>query len=121
MIRTRIFMILAAILTGSNFTAAQTFFVPALDTGFVANGARTYPNPFNPSTTLRFSLPRSANVTLTVYNVLGQKVAVLVENEILTAGEHLMNFEAGHLSTGVYLYRLEANNFTSYHKMMLIR
>jgi len=82
---------------------------------------QNYPNPFNPSTTLRFSLPRSANVTLTVYNVLGQKVAVLVENEILTAGEHVMNFEAGHLSTGVYIYRLEANNFTSYQKMMLIR
>ena len=82
---------------------------------------QNYPNPFNPSTTIRFNLPQSAKVTLTVYNVLGQKVAVLVENEVFTAGEHSMSFEAGNLSTGVYIYRLAANDLTSYQKMMLIR
>jgi len=82
---------------------------------------QNYPNPFNPSTTIRFSLPQSAKVTLTVYNVLGQKVAAVVENEIFTAGEHSMSFEADNLSSGVYIYRLEADNLTSYQKMMLIR
>ncbi len=80
---------------------------------------QNYPNPFNPTTTIRFSLPQSASVTLTVYNMLGQKVAALVENEVLTAGEHSMSFEAGNLSTGVYIYLLAADDFTSYQKMIL--
>ena len=80
---------------------------------------QNYPNPFNPSTTIRFNLPKSAKATLTVYNMLGQKVAVLVENEVFTAGEHSMSFEGGNLSTGVYIYRLEADDFTSYQKMIL--
>jgi len=56
---------------------------------------QNYSNPFNPTTTIRFSLPQRANVTLTVYNMLGQKVAVVVENEVFIAGEHSMSFGAG--------------------------
>jgi bilirubin oxidase len=82
---------------------------------------QNYPNPFNPSTTIRFSLPRSANVTLTVYNVLGQKVAAVVENEVFSAGEHSMSFEARNLSAGVYIYRIATDDFTAYQKMVLIR
>lgn len=82
---------------------------------------QNYPNPFNPTTTIRFSLPQRANVTLTVYNMLGQKVAVVVENEIFIAGEHSMSFEAGNLSTGVYIYRLAADDFASYQKMILLK
>ena len=82
---------------------------------------QNYPNPFNPATTIRFSLPRTANVTLTVYNMLGQKVAAIVENEVFTAGEHSMSFEAGDLSTGVYIYRLTADGFASYQNMILLK
>jgi len=82
---------------------------------------QNYPNPFNPTTTIRFSLPQRANVTLTVYNMLGQKVAVVVENEVYAAGGHSMSFEAGNLSAGVYIYRLAADNFASYQKMILLK
>ena len=73
---------------------------------------QNYPNPFNPTTTIRFSLPQTANVTLTVYNMIGQKVADVVENEVYAAGEHSMSFEADNLSAGVYIYHLAADNFT---------
>jgi len=53
--------------------------------------------------------------------MLGQKVAVVVENEVFIAGEHSMSFEAGNLSTGVYIYRLAADDFASYQKMILLK
>ncbi len=77
-----------------------------------------YPNPFNPSTVIKFSLPIAAHVTLTIYNILGQKVAELINNQ-LSAGDHTYIFNAINLSSGVYLYRLEANNFVATKKMIL--
>ena len=68
---------------------------------------QNYPNPFNPSTTINFALPVKSNVTLSVYNSLGQKVTELV-NGALPAGNHSVNFNASSLSSGVYIYRLEA-------------
>ena len=69
--------------------------------------SQNYPNPFNPTTTINFALPVKSNVTLSVYNSLGQKVTDLVNRE-LTAGNHSVNFNASRLSSGVYIYRLEA-------------
>ena len=79
-----------------------------------------YPNPFNPSTEISFSLPRTAEVRLTVLDLMGRKVATLVD-EWLPAGNRTVTFDAGNLSSGVYLYRLQADGYTETRKMMLVK
>jgi len=81
---------------------------------------QNYPNPFNPSTTIKFALPQTADVTLTIYNMLGQKVNTLV-NTKLNAGVHTYSFDASNLASGMYIYRIEAASFSSIKKMLLIK
>jgi hypothetical protein len=81
---------------------------------------QNYPNPFNPSTTILFSIPTSEFVTLKVYDVLGREIATLV-NENLSAGSYSYNFDAKNLTSGVYLYKLQAGKYSETKKMMLIR
>jgi hypothetical protein len=81
---------------------------------------QNYPNPFNPTTTIKFSLPKTSNATLTVYNILGQKVATLFDGR-MNAGVQAVRFDATMLSSGVYIYRLEAGDFRSQKKMMLLK
>jgi hypothetical protein len=81
---------------------------------------QNYPNPFNPSTTIEFALPRSAFVTLKVYNLLGEEVATLISENRL-AGFHKLNWDARSLASGVYLYRLEAGMFIQSKKLILMR
>jgi hypothetical protein len=82
--------------------------------------AQNFPNPFNPSTTIRYGLPHKSQVSLMVYNTLGQQVALLVQGE-QEAGSHEVRFEASGLSSGVYLYRLRAGDFVQTRKLLLIR
>ena len=82
--------------------------------------SQNYPNPFNPSTTIRFTLPQAGNVKLTVYNLLGEEVAQLV-NEFKEAGVHTINFNASGLNSGVYIYKLEANGLVQTRKMTLLK
>ncbi len=79
-----------------------------------------YPNPFNPATTIRFELPQSSRVTLTVYDVLGQKIQTLV-NRRMSAGRHHARFNAGDLSSGIYLYVLESDGRQLVRKMLLLK
>ena len=81
---------------------------------------QNYPNPFNPTTVISFSLPESATVSLNVYNLTGQLVATIDEGT-RSAGSHSVNFDAGHLSSGVYIYRLTAGNDVITKKMTLIK
>lgn len=81
---------------------------------------QNYPNPFNPSTTIKFALPEKANVQLTIFNSLGEKVAELFEGE-LDEGYHEVNFDASMFSSGIYLYQLQAGNFNSVKKMLLLK
>ncbi len=81
---------------------------------------QNYPNPFNPTTEIRFGLKEPGMATLTVYNVMGQEVARLV-SEDLNAGIHVATFDASGMASGIYFYRLTANNFTDMRKMMLMR
>lgn len=81
---------------------------------------QNFPNPFNPQTVIRFSLPDDAKVTLNVFNVLGEEVARLVEGE-RAAGAHQVVFDASKLPSGLYVYRLDAGTFTQTRRMLLIR
>ena len=82
--------------------------------------SQNYPNPFNPNTSIKFSIPAAGNVKLTVYNLLGQEVRTLV-NGFTTAGSHAINFNAENLSSGIYLYKIEANDFIQTRKMTLLK
>lgn len=81
---------------------------------------QNYPNPFNPSSTIQFGLPDESIVRLEVFNLLGQKVADLV-NEQMTAGYHAVRFDASALASGIYIYRIQAGSFVQTKKMMLIK
>jgi hypothetical protein len=82
--------------------------------------AQNYPNPFNPSTKIEFTLAKASDVKLTVLNVLGQEVAILVESR-MNAGQQSVIFDASKLSSGVYFYRLDAGSFHSVKKMLLLK
>jgi len=81
---------------------------------------QNYPNPFNPSTKIGFTLPTESNVKISVYNLIGQKVADVV-NSKFNAGTHSVDFNAENFSSGIYLYNIEAGSFTSVKKMQLMK
>ncbi len=82
---------------------------------------QNYPNPFNPATTIEFSIAKSSHVSLDVYNILGEKVATLV-NDNLNAGQHSIVFNAAsHLASGIYIYQLRAGNMVVEKKMTLLK
>jgi hypothetical protein len=82
--------------------------------------SQNYPNPFNPTTKIKFGLPIQSHAKLTVYDVLGREVWVLV-NEELKAGEYNVEWNATILASGIYFYRLEADNYSVTRKMVLIK
>lgn len=90
---------------------------PAVPEGFVLK--QNYPNPFNPSTTIEFSLPSAEQVSLVVYNTLGQEVTRLVDNRKMGAGTYRVQWTAENLPSGIYLYQLVAGQHTLYGKMIL--
>jgi len=91
---------------------------PGIPAGFRLG--QNYPNPFNPTTRIKYAISERAQVSLKVYNLLGQEVATLFEGE-QQKGSYIALFEANKLSTGVYFYRLEAGKFTETRKMILLK
>ncbi len=81
---------------------------------------QNFPNPFNPTTNIKFALPKESNVTLKIYNVLGQEVETLI-SKVMPAGYHTVDFNATKLSSGMYIYRIEADNFVQVKKMLLMK
>jgi hypothetical protein len=81
---------------------------------------QNYPNPFNPSTRIRYSLPEPALVTVEVFDITGRHVATLIDR-LMPAGEHATNFDAGGLSSGIYVYRISTSGQTLTRRMTLIR
>ncbi|MBI3365903.1 MAG: T9SS type A sorting domain-containing protein, partial [Ignavibacteriae bacterium] len=77
---------------------------------------QNYPNPFNPVTTIEFTLPEPSRVTLKVFNILGQEVAVLLDDAIMDDGRQLVDFDASRLSSGVYFYQLYAEGVSGNSK-----
>jgi hypothetical protein len=82
--------------------------------------SQNYPNPFNPSTTISYALPNSEMVTIRVYNLLGQVVRTLV-NQNQSAGTHTISFKADDLTSGIYFYSIQAGSFNQVKKMMLLK
>ncbi|MBK7381225.1 MAG: T9SS type A sorting domain-containing protein [Ignavibacteriales bacterium] len=81
---------------------------------------QNFPNPFNPSTDIKFSIPQSEFVNLTVYNLIGQKVAVLI-NENKSAGNYSYRFDASALPAGVYVAKISAGTFNKTIKMIYLK
>jgi len=81
--------------------------------------SQNYPNPFNPTTKLEYALPKQSHVTLEVYNLLGQRVATLLD-EVKQAGYHAVDFDANGFSSGLYFYRMTANGSVTFMKKMLL-
>ena len=103
--------------------AGNQTFVEFIPEGFVVH--QPYPNPFNPSTTIQYEIPKDAHVEFVVYDVLGRKIAVL-ENNRKSAGIHniIWNGKSDddrNVGSGVYLYRIKAGEFLEHGKMVLVR
>ena len=82
--------------------------------------SQNYPNPFNPTTTLTFGIPVDSKVKIEIYNVLGQLIAVLVD-ELRKAGYYKVTFGSQNIPSGVYFYRMTAGSFVQSKKMQLIK
>ena len=104
--------------TNGSFKYSDEIEVEIIPTGFAL--FQNYPNPFNPSTVIELSLPEATDVSLNIYNTLGQKVTELVNGK-LEAGYHKYQWNASNLTTGMYLYELRANNFVWVKKMLFIK
>ncbi len=81
---------------------------------------QNYPNPFNPTTTIRFSIGHRTHVRLTVFDLMGRRIATLVDG-ILNAGDHTITFNAAPLPSGIYIYRLQAGDYAGERKMVLLK
>jgi hypothetical protein len=82
---------------------------------------QNYPNPFNPVTSINYDLPERNIVSLTIYNVLGEVIAVPVNNETKIAGRYSVSFDATNLPSGVYYYELKAGEYAETKKMVLVK
>jgi hypothetical protein len=82
--------------------------------------SQNYPNPFNPVTTIKYSIGKEGNVKLTVYNVIGSKVATII-NEYKPAGSYSVQFDGSNFASGIYLYRLESRNYSDAKKFILMK
>lgn len=107
--------------------AQDTRFVLKISPGQDADGVpaefglkQNYPNPFNPQTTIPFSLPVESDVRITIYDILGRRVTTLV-NETLSAGNHEIQWNASQLASGIYIYRMQANNQVITKKLTVIK
>ncbi len=83
--------------------------------------AQNYPNPFNPSTTIEYSLPESGDVTLKIYNLIGQEVKTVLNNLYQSVGTHSVVFSASELPSGIYFYSFKVNDFVKVKKMILLK
>ena len=81
---------------------------------------QNYPNPFNPTTMINFAVPKAGRVKISVYNQLGQQVALIADRDY-SSGEYSINFNGASLASGVYYYRIEAGSFTETKKMVLLK
>ncbi len=120
-------------------TTGETTYLPKFEIGTITVGSPTavdddndgllpnnfslgqnYPNPFNPTTRIEFSIPQAGNVSVEIFNVLGQKATSLVDRQF-SAGQHIVEFDASEFPSGIYFYRLKHNQGTLTKKMVLMK
>ena len=82
--------------------------------------SQNYPNPFNPTTNIQYTIMKAGHVTLTIYDILGRKVATLVDQN-QNAGNHNISFNASRFASGVYFYQIQAGDFRNVKKMILLK
>jgi hypothetical protein len=102
------------------FTTGSTNFVNEDKNLFTYYLEQNYPNPFNPKTAIKYQLAETGFVTISIYNMLGMEIAKLV-NEEKSAGSYEVDYDATHLSSGIYFYRLETNSFVETKKMVFMK
>jgi len=102
------------------FTTGSANSVNENENLFTYNLEQNYPNPFNPSTEIKYQLAKPGFVTITIYNMLGMEIAKLV-NEEKSAGNYTVKYDAAHLPSGIYFYRLKTGSFNETKKMILLR
>ncbi len=113
---------------GGNSAYSGKFHFTTSLVGVIGNGVipkvfklyQAYPNPFNPSSTIKFDIPNNSDVKMVLYNTLGQEVATLI-NANYGAGSYSITWDAANFPSGVYFYKITAGNFTDIHKMVLIK
>ena len=108
---------------GGNFTIPVNYLVDVEQTSFLPSEfslSQNYPNPFNPNTIIEFSLPKASEVSLKIYDMLGKEIVNLVEEQ-KSAGKYKIDFDASSLSSGIYFYKLDANNYSQSRKMLLLK
>ncbi len=118
----------SALATDNNRNNDTVEVVVSVFTGITSSGevpktfslSQNYPNPFNPVTNIRFGLPKASFVKITLYDILGKEVMILL-NENKPAGSYKMDFDAASLPSGVYFYKLETDGFTDIKKMVLVK
>ena len=82
---------------------------------------QNYPNPFNPVTNISYSIPLLGNVSLVIYNLLGEEVSRLVDDKQRQVGEYIASWDASNMTSGIYFYRLQAGDFVRTRKMVLLK
>jgi hypothetical protein len=107
-------------ISGGTFTIQSSTSVKGWDLPVEFSLSQNYPNPFNPSTVIRYSIPEQTYVEIVVYDRLGQSVMKLVGQE-QQSGYHEIRFDASHLPSGIYIYRLRAGGFVASKKLMLLK
>jgi hypothetical protein len=102
----------------SNTTSNEDAIDSSLPQNFVLE--QNYPNPFNPSTTINYAIPIASNVSISVYNIMGKRITELI-NKPHNAGYHTVMFDAANLASGIYIYTIQAGNFSQTRKLTLIK
>jgi len=97
----------------------NTVFLSNLPTEFALH--QNYPNPFNPETNIRYDLPTETRVTITIYNILGQKVVTLVDNQYQPAGFKSVVWDGSRFASGIYIYQMITDDFVETKKMILLK
>jgi hypothetical protein len=82
--------------------------------------SQNYPNPFNPTTRILFDIPRSGIIRISIYDILGREVAILID-QLMNAGSYKIDFDATAISSGVYFYKLQADGFSDTKKMIIMK
>jgi len=113
-----LFFILGTVIQTSGFDKKQPKDFGGNPDKFILN--QNYPNPFNPTTIISYSLKTDARVKLTIYNLVGQSVQVLVDG-FQGTGDYEVNFDASDLPSGIYLYKLQVGDYSSVKRMTLVK